>query len=248
MLAVMRRAISIVLPACVLLAGCEASLSKEESARVDIQELNVSFDFREPLTLRASQNEAMLSGPTTRMQVQTLPYASKLPAIGYQMPTWALPLAIANEVRDQRSCGPFKSAKVFLPVDTSAAMRCDLVMDPSGRPVVWMVGIGRPFEAVPFLQSSFLVLEEEQYQLFSYVYPFPEADATARWLRETFKERNPNMSGLVWPNKSFMLLIDETAQALTSQINPSSDEVQAAMDALRDLAFSVGPSRVMQDQ
>ncbi len=231
-----------------LLAGCEASLSKEEVPRVDIQEMNVSFDFHESLMLRASQNEAMLSGPTTRMQVHTLPYAAKQPAIGYQLPMWALPKTIADDVRDERSCGPLKSAKVFLPVDTSLAMRCDLVMDPSGRPVVWMVGIGRPFEAAPFLQSSFMVLEEDQYHLFSYVHPFPEADATARWLRETFKERNPNMSGLVWPNRSFLLLIEETKQALASQINPPSDEVQAVMDQLRGLAFSVGPSRALQGQ
>jgi hypothetical protein len=224
--------------------GAEEELAAGASPRVDIQELNVSFAFPEPLVLRASQEEAMLSGPTTQMQVQTLPYAEKKPAFAVnQMAMWALPASIAEQVRDQRSCGPLKSANVFLPVDTSSPLRCDLIMDASGRPVVWMVGLGRAFEDVPFLQSSFLVLEAEQYHVFSYVHAFPEADATAQWLHDTFKERHPGMGALLWPNKAFKLLIDETADALGKQINPSSEEVQDAMAALRDLAFSVGPSR-----
>jgi hypothetical protein len=224
--------------------GADEEPLVDASPRVDVQEMNVSFAFREQLVLRASQDEAILSGPTTQMQVQTLPYAEKKPSPAVnQMAAWALPRSIADQVRDQRSCGPLKSAKAFLPVDTSAPLRCDLVMDASGRPVVWMVGLGRPFEDVPFMQSSFVVLEEEQYHVFSYVHPFPEADATAQWLRDTFKERNPGMGALIWPNKAFKLLIDETADALGKQINPSSEEVTDAMAALRDLAFSVGPSR-----
>lgn len=229
-----------------LFVGCAADEEPvaEVLPRVDVQEMNVSFSFPEELVLRASQDEAMLSGPTTRMQVQTLPYADKKPAAAVnQIADWALPRSIADQVRDQRSCGPLKSATVFLPVDTSAPLRCDLVMDVSGRPVVWMVGLGRPFEDVPFMQSSFLVLEAEQFHVFSYVHPFPEADATAQWLHDTFKQRNPGMGALIWPNKAFRLLIDETADALGKQINPSSEEVTEAMAALRDLAFSVGPSR-----
>ncbi len=229
-----------------LFVGCgkQEGLVADALPRVDVQEMNVSFAFREQLVLRASQDEAILSGPTTQMQVQTLPYADKKPSAAVnQIADWALPRVIADQVRDQRSCGPLKSAKVFLPVDTSAPLRCDLVMDASGRPVVWMVGLGRPFEDVPFLQSSFVVLEEEQYHVFSYVYPFPEADATAQWLHDTFTERHPGMGALIWPNKSFMLLVQETSDALGKQINPSSEEVTEAMAALRDLAFSVGPSR-----
>ncbi len=234
------------LAACALLIGCGAEEEPvvEGLPRVDVEEMNVSFVFREELVLRVSQDEAILSGPTTQMQVQTLPYAEKEPAPAVnQMAMWALPLSIADQVRDQRSCGPLKSAKVFLPIDTSAPLRCDLVMDASGRPVVWMVGLGRPFEDVPFMQSSFVVLEADQYHLFSYVYPFPEADATAQWLHDTFKERHPGMGALIWPNKAFKLLAQETADALGSQVNPSSAEVQEAMAALRDVAFSVGPSR-----
>lgn len=234
------------LAACALLAGCgaEEEFVGDALPRVDVQEMNVSFSFREQLVLRASQDEAILSGPTTQMQVQTLPYAEKKPSAAVnQIADWALPLSIADQVRDQRSCGPLKSMKVFLPVDTSSPLRCDLVMDASGRPVVWMVGLGRPFEDVPFMQSSFLVLEAEQYHVFSYVHPFPESDATAQWLHDTFKQRNPGMGALIWPNKAFKLLGDETADALGKQVNPSSQEVQDAMAALRDLAFSVGPSR-----
>lgn len=228
------------------LVACVPAAVDEPAAvlpRVDVQEMNVSFSFHEQLTLRASQEEALLSGPTTRMQVQTLPYGKKKPPpADNQLAEWALPKDVADRVRDERSCAPLKDASVFLPVRVSRA-RCDLVLDPSGRPVVWMVGLGRPFQDVPFMQSSFLVLEDERFHLFSYVYPFPESDATVQWLTDTFRERNPNMSRLYWGNKSFLLLVDEAETALGQQIDPSSDEVQYAMDALRDLAFSVGPYR-----
>jgi hypothetical protein len=233
--------------AALAFAGCAAAGSDAAPPRTEIEELNVGFAFREPLALRASQDEALLSGPTTRMQVQTRPYGSA-PAHPDGLGTWELPSAVADRAREERSCEPFKDPAVYLPVDTSLPMLCDLVLDPSGRLVVWMVGIGRPFEDVPFMQSSFLVLEDERFHAFSYVRPFPEADGTARWLRETFAERNPGMSTLLWPNKSFLLLIDETRTALESQIAPPSAEAQAAMAELRDIAFSVAPSRAMLDR
>lgn len=244
----MRR--SILFCACVLLAACAQAEETPvaQLPRVDVEEMDVSFAFHEPLVLRASQDEALLSGPTTRMQVQTLPYAAKKPAPAVnQMAMWALPRSIADRVRDERSCAPLKDAAVFLPVDLAAA-RCDLVIDPSGRPVVWMVGLGRPFEDLPFMQSSFLVLEPERYHLFSYVYGFPESDATVQWLTDTFKERNPGMSSLVWPNKSYMLLSSEAAEALGAQIDPPSEEVREAMERLRAVAFSAGPSRALADR
>lgn len=230
-----------------LFVGCAADEEPvaEELPRVDIQELSVSFAFREQLVLRASQDEAMLSGPTTQMQVQTLPYGKKKPPpADNQLAEWALPKDVANRVRDERSCAPLKDVSVFLPVRVAQA-RCDLVLDPSGRPVVWMVGLGRPFQDVPFMQSSFLVLEDERFHLFSYVHPFPESDATVQWLTDTFRDRNPGMSRLYWGNKSFLLLIEEAETALGQQIDPPSDEVRDAMAALRDLAFSVGPSRAV---
>ena len=235
-----------VFPPLLLLAACAAEVPFEEpgAVRVEVQEMNVGFDYREQLTLRASQDEALLSGPTTGMQVQTLPYAEKESAASDQvLPAWALPRDVAKQVFEQRSCGPLKSARVHLPVDTSKPLRCDMVLDVADRPVVWMVGLGRPFQDVPFLQSSFMVLEEDRYQLFYYVQPFPESDATAQWLHDTFPERHPKMSALVWPNKSFMLLVDDVEKALSQQINPSSAEVQAAMDALKELALSVAPAR-----
>lgn len=216
---------------------------------VDVEEMDVSFLFSEPLTLRASQDEALLSGQSTRIQVQSLRYGGKQSApSAFDLAPWSLPKAVADRVRDDRSCAPLKDLSVFLPVDTQSALQCDLVLDVSGRPIVWMAGLGRPFHDVPFLQSAVLVLDDERYHVFSYVYPFPESDATVQWLHDSFKERHPNMSSLIWPNKSFMLLIDEVTRALSQQLEPPSAEVQAVMDELRSLAFSVGPSRALTDR
>ncbi len=221
--------------------GCtpDDEISLDLAPRIDVQELNINFAFHEPLTLRVSNDEALLSGATTQMQVQTLPYREKVVAVRGQMPSWALPERIATRVRDERSCAPLMDPAAFLPVDTISQIQCDLVIDPSGRPVVWMVGMGRPFEDLPFLQSSFLVLEDTQYHLFSYVYPFPESEVTVQWMFDTFDERHPPMSPLIWPNKSFKLLSTEVTEMLAKEITPPSAEVQAIMDALRTLAFSV---------
>lgn len=235
--------------AALLFAACaEPEAPTPTLPRVDVEEMNVSFDFHEPLTLRASQDEAILSGEHTAIQVQTLPYAESVAAAtDGEAQEWALPRAVAQAVFDQRSCAPLRTEKTFLPVDTTAPIRCDLVLDPAGRAVVWMVGLGRPYQDVTFLQSSVLVLEAETYHVFSYITPFPEADATVQWLAETFPERHPNMSSLMWPNKSFLLHMDEVRTTLSKHVDPPSAEVLEAMEALRKVAFSVGPSRAKQD-
>jgi|GEM_PF-5610340 len=217
--------------------------------RTDVEEMNVSFAFREPLTLRVSQDEALLSGENTRIEVQTRTYGEKgKPAQPDGLGMWELPSTVARAVRDERSCTPLKDTSVYLPVDTSRVMLCDLVLDSAGRPIVWMVGIGRPFEGLAFMQSSFLVFEDDRYHIFSNVYPFPESDATVQWLTDTFKDRNPNMSALQWPNKSFKLLMNEVNTSLAQQVEPTSAEVREAVDALRAIAFSVGPSRALADR
>lgn len=217
---------------------------------IDVEEMDISFRFHERLILRASSNEALLSGPTTRIQVQTLPYADAKPpeTTAVEVFNWAIPPDIAKAVVDGRSCNSLRTAKVMLPVDTTAPFLCDMIMDVTGRSIVWMVGIGRPFQDVPFMQSSFIVFEKERFHVFSYVYPFPESDATIQWLHDSFKERHPNMSTLRWPNKSFMLLTEEVRGALAKEIDPPSEEVETVMSMLRDLAFSVGPSQALQDQ
>lgn len=234
----------------IVFAGCAPvdEVVSDPPLRIDIQELNVSFVYHEPLSLRVSMEEALLSGATTHMQVQTLAYTEKILPANDRLPSWVLPAAIAGRIRDERSCSALNDASVFLPVDTMTDVRCDLVIDPSGRPVVWMVGIGRPFEALPFMQSALLVLEDTQFHLFSYVYPFPEAETSVRWMFETFEERHPPMSPLLWPNTSFKILADEVRTLLRQEISSSSAEVQSVMDALRTLAFSVGPSRGNADQ
>lgn len=244
----MRRAFLALAP--VLLVGCfaaeEVPAPIDDRALVDVEEMNVSFLFDEPLTLRVSQDEALLSGAATAIHVQTLYYEESAPsAEGGEAPTWALPKDVADAIVNERSCAPLRGERVYLPVETDAPMRCDLVLDPSGRAVVWMVGLGRPFQDAAFLQSSFLVLEDSRYHVFSYVYPFPEADATVQWVAETFPERNPNMSKLIWPNKSFLLYMEEVREVLSKQIDPPSAEVQDAMAALQKVAFSVGPSQAL---
>lgn len=237
--------------AALAFAGCAAAEepAAPEGFLVDIQELDVSFRFHEELSLRASQDEALLSGATTRMEVSTRPYGEPgKPARPEGLGMWELRSGIAGRVRDERSCEPLKDPSVYLPVDTSLPMRCDLVLDPTGRVVVWMVGLGRPFEELPFLQSGFLVLRDDGYLAFSYVYPLPESDATVQWVQDTFKDRHPGMGALIWPNKSYMLLADETRRTLEKQINPASAEVNETMDRLRDLAFSAGPSRASPDR
>lgn len=236
-----------------LLVGCAVEDAVPEPAdprvRVDVEEMNVSFLFKEPLSLRASQDEAILTGETTAMQVQTQPYGdAKSGNAKDEVVTWSIPKEVAVAVRDGRTCEPLKTAKAMLPIDSAFPIRCDMIIDTAGRSVVWMVGIGRPFHDVAFMQSAFLVLEDERYHLFSYVYPFPESDATVQWLHESFAERHPNMSTLLWPNKSFLLLMDEVHESLSQQIEPSSPEVDAVMGELRDLSFSVGPSLESQGQ
>lgn len=241
------RPLRLVLACSVLFVACvQASPAPEEETRfrIDLQELDVSFAFREQLVLRASEEEALLSGDTTAIQVQTLPYRDSAPAAREgESPTWALPREIANQVLEQRSCGPLKGERTYVPIDTTSPLRCDLVLDPAGRSVVWMVGLGRPFQDAPFLQSMLLVLEEDEYHAFSYVLPFPEADATVQWLAETFDDRHPGMSTLIWPNRSFMLHSQEVQEALLHQIDPPSAEVQDAMEELEKVAFSVDRSR-----
>ncbi len=238
--------LSIIALSVVLLSGCgqPEPIQEPEGHLVDVQELDLSFRFHEPLTLRASTDEAILSGETTAIQVQTLPYRDAVPAADEgEAPTWALPRSIAQSVFDERSCGPLKSERAYLPIDTTAPLRCDLVIDPSGRAVVWMVGIGRPFQDVPFLQSVLLVLEDERFHVLSYIHAFPEADATVQWLAETFPDRHPNMSSLIWPNRSFLLHAGEVREALSHHVDPPSAEVQDVMAALEELAFSVDRSR-----
>lgn len=234
-----------------LAAACvpDEPVSEPEGHVVDLQELDLRFRFHEPLALRATATEALLTGGTTAIQVQILPYRDTVPAAEEgEAPTWALPRSIAQSVFDQRSCGPLKSERIYLPVDASAPLRCDLVIDPSGRAVVWMVGIGRPFQDVPFLQSALLILEEERFIALSYLHPFPEADATTQWLAETFPDRHPNLSPLIWPNRSFLLHAGEVREALSHHIDPPSAEVQEAMAALEELAFSVDRSRVSRGE
>lgn len=227
----------------------ESPVVQDSRVPVDIEEMDIRFLFAEPLVLRASQDEALLSGDSTRIQVQSLAYDGKKQApSAFDLPPWSLPKTIADSVRDGRSCSPLKDPGVFLPVETESPFQCDLVIDVAGRPIVWMTGLGRPFRDVPFLQSALLVLEEGRYHVFSYVSPFPESDATVQWLHDTFKERHPNMSTLQWPNKSFMVLTDEVRRALSQQIEPPSAEVQGVMEQLRSLAFSVGPSRARMDR
>lgn len=240
--------------AVLLLVGCSAPAAEDvvpDDGRVtiDVEEMNVSFLFREPLVLKASQNEALLAGTSTRMQVQTRAYGEPgKPAQPDGLGMWELPSAVAKMVRDERSCMPFKDKGVYLPVDASLPVQCDMVLDTTGRVVVWMVGIGRPFEALPFLQSQLLVLEENRYHVFAYIEPFAESDATVQWLHDSFRERHPNMSALIWPNKSFKMLEGEVKQALSQQVEQPSEEVREVMDRLRDLAFSVGPSRALTDR
>lgn len=235
--------------AALFLAACAEPETPSALPRVDIEEMNVSFDFHEPLTLRASQDEALLVGASTRMQVQTRAYgASGKPAQPDGVGAWEMPAGVAARVRDGRSCAPLEDPSVYVPIDFSATARCDLVLDPSGRVVLWAVGIGRPFESLPFLQSQILVLEEDRYHVFAYVLPFPEADATVRWIAETFDERHPNMSALIWGNKSFAILADEVKGALSREIDSPSAEVREAMEKLRAVAFSVAPSRALQDR
>ncbi len=234
------------------LCGCsavDALLPDAASPRVEVPEMNVGFDFHEPLTLRASADEAMLSGKTTHMEVQSRAYGGQGAAAQPDgLGAWELPAEIAKAVHDERSCAPLKRAGVYLPVDTSSPVRCDLVLDRSGRTVVWMVGLGRPFESLVFMESSFIVLEEKRYHVFWHAYPFPEADATAQWLHDTFENRNPNMSTLIWPNKSYMLLDKEIRAAFAQQIEPPSEEVRDVMEKLQALAFSVAPSIPIEDQ
>ena len=236
----------------VLLAGCaggEAPAPAETRSLVDVEEMDVSFLFEEPLTLRVSDDEALLSGELRSIHVQTLPYRETAPAAtDGEAPTWALPKDLAKAVLDGRSCAPLRSERAYLPVDTSAPLQCDMVLDPSGRAVVWMVGLGRPYQDAAFLESSLLILEGERYHVFSHVYQVPEADATVQWMAETFPERHPNMSTLLWPNKSFLLHMEEVRGTLSKQIEPPSAEVQDVLAKLRDLAFSVGPSRALTGQ
>ncbi len=240
--------------ALLILAGCAIPPTPEvippvPLPRVDVQEMNVSFDFPESLTLRTSAGESLLANEHTSIQIQTLPLRDKAPPnkIG-EVPEWILPPAIARAVQDERSCSPLKSSSVVLPVDTVAPLLCDLVLDPSGRVVVWMVGLGRPFHDATFLQSSFLVLEKENVHIFWYILPFPEGDATVQWLSETFKDRHPGLAPLIWTNRSFAVHSEEVRRTLMKQIDPPSAEVQDAMTALESLAFSVGPSRALMGQ
>ncbi len=239
--------------AIIVVTGCTPTDSVElpidTRVRVDVEEMDVSFLFREPLTLRASTYEALLSGQSTRMQVQTRDYgAPGKPAQPDGLGMWEIHETIGRRIREERSCVPLNDASVYLPVDTSHSHLCDMVLDVSGRTVLWMVGVGRPFEDVPFMQSALLVLEDDRYHVFAYVEPFPESDATVQWLTDTFAERNPNMSKLIFPNKSFKLLTEEAHEALSQQIEPPSAEVQDVMGRLRALAFSVGPSQALQGQ
>lgn len=239
--------------AIIAVTGCIPAdiveLPVDTRVRVDVEEMDVSFLFREPLTLRASTYEALLSGQSTRMQVQTRDYGSPgKPAQPDGLGMWEIQELIGRRVREERSCVPLNDAAVYLPVDTSHPHLCDMVLDVSGRTVLWMVGIGRPFEDVPFMQSMFLVLEEDRYHVFAYVEPFPESDATVQWLTDSFAERHPNMSKLIFPNKSFTLLTEEVHIALLQQIEPPSAEVQNVMATLRDIAFSVGPSPALRGQ
>lgn len=229
--------------------SADEAVVRDERSVVDIQEMNLRFLYREPLTLKASREEALLSGPSSRIQVQSSTYGFKKPApSAFELPAWSVPADVALQVRDDRSCALLHDPDVFLPVETESPFRCDMVMDASGRAVVWLVGIGRPFQDVPFLQSMLLVLDDKRYHMLSYIEPFPEADATAQWLHDMFEERHPHMSKLVWPNKSFLLLVGEIRQALAQQIDPPSAEVDDAMAALRTMAFSVGPSQEAMGQ
>ncbi len=240
--------------AVLCLAGCaapagEPGVPADGRVLVDVQEMDVSFLFDEPLVLKASQDEALLSGEHTRMQVQTREYGQPgKPAQPDGLGMWELPAAVAKKVREERSCEPFKEKGVYLPVDASLPMQCDMVLDTAGRVVVWMVGIGRPFEALAFLQSELLVLEDDRFHVFAYIEPFPESDATVQWLHDTFKERHPDMSSLIWPNKSFKLLESEVKTTLSQRIEPPSEEVTEAMKRLQAFAFSVGPSRALMDR
>lgn len=152
-----------------------------------------------------------------------------------------------ERVRDERSCNALKSERAYLPIHTVAPIQCDLVLDPTGRVVVWMVGLGRPFQDAEFLQSLVLVLEEGRFHVLSYVESFPEADATVQWLTETFDERHPGMSPLIWPNKSFLLHAGEVRETLSHHIDPPSPEVRHVMRALEQLAFSVDRSHERPD-
>ncbi len=242
---------SLAVVAILLLAACtpKEEVPYDPGLRVEVPEKNLGFRFHEELTMHASSGEALLIGNTTSMQVQTLSYGEAVkPAKGEEVPSWAIPWKIARNVEDERSCGPLKSASVVLPIDTSSPVRCDIVIDRSGRAVVWMVGLGRPFQDVTFLQSSFIVFEGDRYHLFWYVYPFPEGDATVQWLAETFDSRHPHMSPLIWPNKSFGIHIREVRETLSKQIEPPSEEVQGMMERLRELAFSVAPVTPTQDR
>lgn len=228
-----------------LLAGCapeELPVEPDPRVLVDVEEMNISFRFHEPLTLRVSSNEALLSGASTRIQVQTVEYGDVRPpeTTAVEVLHWAIPADIAKRVSDGRTCEPLKTSAVLLPINTLLPVQCDMIIDVAGRSVIWMVGVGRPFQDVPFLQSSFIVLEDEQFHVFSYVYSFSESDATVQWLHDSFTDRHPNMSTLRWPNKSFMLLTEEVHGALAKKIDPPSDEVQSVMAQLRALAFSVG--------
>lgn len=218
-------------------------------ATVDVPSMNLRFSYPEALKLRESSSESLFAGSGTAIQVQAQPYRDSAPAITEnESHEWALPRAVADEVIERRSCRLLRDERVYLPVDTSAPFRCGLVLDASGRAVLWMVGLGRPYRDVAFLQSALFVLEKDSYLALSYIRPFPEAEATVQWLAETFPSRHPGMSSLIWPNKSFLLHMEEARITLGYQVDPPSAEVSEAMEELERLAFSVGTSRGPTDR
>lgn len=217
-----------------LLTGCATASvlpPPPRGERVDLPSIDTTFRFPEALTIRSSQGEAMLVGETTAMPVASLPYDDT--------GDWRLPLEVAALVRELRSCVPFNRADVRLPVDTAEPYRCGMVLDPSGRVVVWMVGLGRPFQDAAFLQSSLLILDETRYHVFSYLFPFPEGDATVQWLADSFATRHPGYSSLLWGNKSFGVHSADVRQALSHQLHPPSEEVSVVLAQLATIALSV---------
>lgn len=153
-----RFARTLLLVTCVLAACADAPAPAGPQPWTEISSPALGVRFTHPVALQSVAVDMQARGEQWKMPTG-FAYGIVLSEHRSQgIGDWALPEGFSEQFTQDPSCERLANPDVYLPINASYSMACDILKKPDGTYVIYLVGAGRPYEDFVFRESLLLWL------------------------------------------------------------------------------------------
>lgn len=161
--------------------------------------------------------------------VQVIPYNS----VSRGWHDWILTKAIKDLLTTELNCNSLKKAgenSVYMPVDFSKPNNCFIKKNKHGEIILYAIGHGFPHEGVPFLESTIVILQDQQAIIFS--------NLLENLNREVYQEIDRNKLDFAFHDKEFDKFYSKIGSIVSKTVK-SRIKMKIPLNTLKKIAESI---------